>query len=57
VRANAADALRLAGPAGVAALERASRSESRFAAERAREALALIAPDADDGPLYLEIAA
>ena len=57
VRANAAEALRVAGAPGIAALERATRGDNRFAAERAREALALVAPDAGDGPLWLEVAA
>jgi HEAT repeat protein len=41
VRANAADALRSIGPAGLAALVRASQSDDRVTAARAREALAL----------------
>jgi HEAT repeat protein len=41
VRANAADALRSIGPAGLAALVRASQSDDRATAARAREALAL----------------
>lgn len=43
VRANAADALRASGPAGMLALERATRSADGFARDRAREALALVA--------------
>ncbi len=45
VRANAAEALRFAGPEGLAALRRATTSDDRFAAERAREALALVSAD------------
>lgn len=41
VRANAADALRSIGPAGLEALVRASQSDDRLGAARAREALAL----------------
>jgi eukaryotic-like serine/threonine-protein kinase len=43
VRANAADALRASGPAGMLALECATRSADGFARDRAREALALVA--------------
>jgi HEAT repeat protein len=55
VRANAAEALRFAGPDGLAALRRASTSDDRFAAERAREALALVSAhdEARVGPLRL----
>jgi HEAT repeat protein len=55
VRAYASDALRSIGPAGVEALLRASRSDDRVTAARAREALALEQrPDgADDGDLGL----
>ena len=57
VRANAAEALRAAGPQGVAALEHAARGTDRFAAERAREALALAAADGQRTRPSLEIAA
>jgi hypothetical protein len=55
VRAYAADALRSIGPAGVDALHRASTSDDRVSAARAREALGdEHAPDdADDGDLGL----
>jgi HEAT repeat protein len=55
VRSYASDALRSIGPAGVDALLRASRSDDRVTAARAREALALEhAPNgADDGDLGL----
>lgn len=51
VRANAADALRSIGPSGVAALVRASNSDDRVMAARAREALSQ--DDGDDGSLGL----
>jgi HEAT repeat protein len=57
VRANAAEALRFAGPAGIAALQRATTSNDRFAAERAREALALVSADDEAAHGTLELAA
>jgi HEAT repeat protein len=57
VRANAAEALRISGPAGIAALERAARSSDRFAAERARESLALALACGEGGLPWLELAA
>jgi HEAT repeat protein len=57
VRANAAEALRIAGPEGIAALERAASGSDRFAAERAREALALATARGDGARALLEIAA
>jgi HEAT repeat protein len=57
VRANAAEALRFAGPAGLAALQRATTSDDRFAAERAREALALVSADDEASSEPLELAA
>jgi hypothetical protein len=57
VRANAAEALRAAGPEGLAALERAARGPDRFAAERAREALALATAHGQGVRPSLEVAA
>ncbi len=50
VRANAADALRSIGPAGLEALDRASRSDDRVTA---REALERALDDVDDDDLGL----
>jgi HEAT repeat protein len=57
VRANAAEALRLAGAEGIAALERAASGSDRFAAERARESLALALAHDESGLPRLELAA
>ena len=57
VRANAAEALRFAGPEGLAALQRATTSDDRFAAERAREALALVSADDQTSAVPLGLAA
>jgi HEAT repeat protein len=57
VRANAADALRSIGPAGLAALVRASQSDDRVSAARAREALALEQGVDGEGDVSLGLAA
>jgi HEAT repeat protein len=57
VRANAADALRSIGPAGLAALVRASQSDDRVTAARAREALAVEDGADRDGDESLGLAA
>jgi hypothetical protein len=57
VRANAAEALRLVGAEGIAALERAARGNDRFAAERARESLALAHAHDESALPWLELAA